>query len=244
MLKGTLLRTVKIDGRVDEIFELQDRIVFDLSRSLNVKLGKAEADAIERDETSSVEAFEAYSRGVLNLRTAGRDAIDRAIALFERAVQLDPKYASAWAALGGAYTLKGGFLGMTQLLEKAIEPLRRALALNPTLVNAHVWLGSALSGLGRLDEGLVSLRKAVEIEPDNADAHQNLARAYWLSQGDGARGDRRAAQGAHASIPKLGIRTCSSRCSKRSAATSTQQKKRRVRRSSFKSGRCRVPKGC
>jgi len=51
------------------------------------------------------------------------------------------------------------------------------------LVNAHVWLGSALSGLGRLDEGLVSLRKAVEIEPDNADAHQNLARAYWLTKG-------------------------------------------------------------
>ena len=183
VLKGTLLRTVKIDGRVDEIFELQDRIVFDLSRSLNVKLGKAEADAIERDETSSVEAFEAYSRGVLNLRSAGRDAIDRAIALFERAVQLDPKYASAWAALGGAYTLKGGFLGMPQLLEKAIEPLRRALGLNPTLVNAHVWLGSALAGSGRLDEGLASLRKAVEIEPDNADAHQTLARAYWLSKG-------------------------------------------------------------
>ena len=80
------MRTLKIDGRVGDIFELQDRIVFDLSRSLNVKLGKAEADAIERDETTSVEAFEAYSRGVLNLRSAGRDAIDRAIALFERAV--------------------------------------------------------------------------------------------------------------------------------------------------------------
>jgi non-specific serine/threonine protein kinase len=183
VLKGTLLRTVKIDGRVDEIFELQDRIVFDLSRSLNVKLGKAEAEAIERDETSSVEAFEAYSRGVLNLRTAGRDAIDRAIALFERAVQLDAKYASAWAALGGAYTLKGNFLGMPALLEKAIDPLRRALGLNPSLVNAHVWLGNALAGLGRLDEGLASLQKAVEIEPENADAHQALARAYWLTKG-------------------------------------------------------------
>ena len=183
VLNGTLLRTMKIDGRVDEIFELQDRIVFDFSRSLNVKLGKAEAEAIERDETSSVEAFEAYSRGVLNMRTAGRDAIDRAIALFERAVQLDPKYASAWSALGGAYTLKGGFLGMPQLLEKAIEPLRRALELHPSLVNAHVWLGSALAGLGQIDEGIASLREAVEIEPDNADAHQTLARAYWLTKG-------------------------------------------------------------
>ena len=115
---------VKIDGRVDDIFELQDRIVFDLSRSLDVKLGKAEADAIERDETRSVEAFEAYSRGVLNLRSAGRDAIDRAIALFERAVQLDPKYAAAWAALGGAYNLKGRFLS----LPRAAAPGDRAAA--------------------------------------------------------------------------------------------------------------------
>jgi serine/threonine protein kinase/tetratricopeptide (TPR) repeat protein len=183
VLNGTLLRTVKIDGQVGDIFELQDRIVFDLSRSLNVKLEKAEADAIERDETSSVEAFEAYSRGVLNMRSAGRDAMDRAIALFERAVQLDPKYAAAWAALGGAYTLKGGFLGMPSLLEKAIEPLRRAIGLHPSLVNAHVWLGSALSGLGKVDEGLASLQTAVTLEPDNADAHQTLARAYWLTRG-------------------------------------------------------------
>ena len=183
VLNGTLLRTVKIDGTVSEIFELQDRIVFDLSRSLNVKLEKAEADAIERDETTSVEAFEAYSRGVLNMRSAGRDAIDRAITLFERAVQLDPNYASAWAALGGAYTLKGGFLGMRQLQEKAIDPLRRALAIKPMLASAHVWLGSALTAQGKLDEGIASLRRAVEIEPDNADAHQTLARAYWLGKG-------------------------------------------------------------
>jgi serine/threonine protein kinase/tetratricopeptide (TPR) repeat protein len=183
VLNGTLIRTLKIDGLVSDIFELQDRIVFDLSRSLNVKLGKAEADAIERDETTSVEAFEAYSRGVLNLRSAGRDAIDRAIALFERAVQLDPRYAAAWAALGGAFTLKGGFLGMPQLQDKAIEPLRRALELNPSLASAHVWLGGALASRGRLEEGLVSLRRAVEIEPDNADAHQALARAYWLGKG-------------------------------------------------------------
>ena len=183
VLKGTLLRTLKIDGLVGDIFELQDRIVFDLSRSLNVKLGKAEADAIERDETTSVEAFEAYSRGVLNLRSAGRDAIDRAIALFERAVQLDPRYAAAWAALGGAYTLKGGFLGMRELQDKAIEPLRRALEINPLLASAHVWLGGALAAQGKLDEGLASLHRAIEIEPDNADAHQTLGRAYWLSKG-------------------------------------------------------------
>jgi serine/threonine protein kinase/tetratricopeptide (TPR) repeat protein len=183
VLKGTLIRTVKIDGLVSSIFELQDRIVFDLSRSLNVTLDKDEADAIERDETTSIEAFEAYSRGVLNLRSAGRDAIDRAIALFERAVQLDPKYAAAWAALGGAYTLKGSFLSMPELQHKAIAHLRRAIGLNPGLASAHVWLGNALTALGQVDEGVASLQKASIVEPDNADAHQSLARAFWMWKG-------------------------------------------------------------
>ena len=79
--------------------------------------------------------------------------------------------------------LKGRFLGLPQLQHKAIEPLRRALALNPSLVNAHVWLGSALLDLGQVDEGIASLREAVELEPDNADVHQTLARAYWMSKG-------------------------------------------------------------
>ena len=110
VLTGKLIRTVKADGHVNEIFELQDRIVYDVSRGLELKLEREDAEAIERDETRSIEAFEAYSRGVLNLRSAGREAMDRAIGLFERAVALDESYAAAWSALGGALYLKGQFL--------------------------------------------------------------------------------------------------------------------------------------
>jgi serine/threonine protein kinase/Tfp pilus assembly protein PilF len=183
VLTGKLIRTVKVDGRVDEIFELQDRIVFNVSRGLDVKLGREDAEAIERDETRSVEAFEAYSRGVLNLRSAGREAMDRAIGLFERAVTLDPSYATAWSALGGAYYLKGLFLGLPDLHHKAMEQLRRAVALNPALANAHVWLGSALLQLGEVDQGIAALETAGRLDPDNADVHQTLARAFWLFRG-------------------------------------------------------------
>ena len=183
VLTASLLRTVKIDGRVEDIFELQDRVVFELSRSLDVKLGKDEADAIERDETRLVEAFEAYSRGVLNLRSAGRDAIDRAIALFERAVDIDPDYAAAWAALGGAFNLKATFLSLPDLQHKAIDRLRRALGLNPSLANAHVWLAASLLSLGQVDQGVTELRAAERLDPENADVHQSLARAYWMWRG-------------------------------------------------------------
>ena len=183
VLTGRLIRTLKVDGRVDEIFELQDRIVFDLSRSLDVRIGREDVEAIERDETRSVEAFEAYSRGVLNLRSAGREAMDRAIGLFERAVALDPSYATAWSALGGAYALKGQFLSFSDLQRKAIEHLRRAIALNPSLANAHVWLGSALLSLGEIDQGIRALETAARLEPDHWEVHQTLARALWLWRG-------------------------------------------------------------
>jgi serine/threonine protein kinase/tetratricopeptide (TPR) repeat protein len=181
---GSLLRTVKIDGQVDAIFELQDRIVFDMSRSLDAKLLPEEAAAIEQDDTKSVEAFEAYSRGVLNLRSAGREAIERAISLLERAVAIDPAYGVAWAALGGAYTLKGQFFGLSELHHKAIDHLRRAISLKPSMVNAHVWLGSSLLALGQIDEGIASLKRAESIDSDDPNVHQALARAHWMWRGE------------------------------------------------------------
>jgi TolB-like protein/Flp pilus assembly protein TadD/predicted Ser/Thr protein kinase len=184
VLTGALRKTVKIDGSIDDIFELQDRIVFELSRGLELKVGREEAVAIERDETRSMEAFEAYSRGLLNMRTASREAMDRAIALFEKATTLDPEYAAAWSALGGVYSLKGGFLGMPELAVKAAEYLRRALSLKPSLVQAHTWLGAALVMLGRINEAVASMQEALRLEPDNADAHAALGRAFWMGKGD------------------------------------------------------------
>ncbi len=184
VLNATLIKTVKIDGSIEDIFELQDRIVFELSRSLDLKVGKAEAEAIARDETRSVEAFEAYSRGLLNMRQASRDSIDRAIMLFVRATELDPDYAAAWASLGGAFQIKGMFLGMADYAERATQALQRALALQPTLAAAHSWLGLSLLMLGRVEDALVSLRRAVELEPENASAHQAFARALWMGKGN------------------------------------------------------------
>jgi TolB-like protein/Flp pilus assembly protein TadD/predicted Ser/Thr protein kinase len=184
VLTGSLLKTVKIDGGIDDIFELQDRIVFELSRGLDLKVGREEAVAIERDETRSMEAFEAYSRGLLNMRTGSREAMDRAIALFEKATTLDPEYAAAWGALGSAYQLKGGFLGMSELAVKAVEYLRRALGLNPSLVQAHTSLGAALLMLGRINEAIAAMQDALRLEPANAIAHTSLGRVLWMGRGD------------------------------------------------------------
>jgi serine/threonine protein kinase/tetratricopeptide (TPR) repeat protein len=183
VLTASLIKTLKIDGSVEDIFALQDRIVFELSRSLDLRVERPEAEAIEQDETKSVEAFEAYSRGLINMRQATRESIDRALALFDRATTLDPGYATAWAAAGGALQLKGMFLGMPEYTERAIELLRRAIALKPSLTDAHAWLGMSLLNLGRVTEAIDMLRRAVELEPDSITALQALARALWMGAG-------------------------------------------------------------
>jgi non-specific serine/threonine protein kinase len=181
---GAVRNTVKVDGRISEIFELQDKIVYGLSQGLNLALRGTEIAGIERQETKSVAAYENYARGMLNMRLATRDSLERAITSFEAALRHDPEYARAWAALGGAYGLKGAFMSIKDLVLKAVEMEERALAIDRDLSDAHMWRGSALLNLGRVDEAIASIQQALELDPENGQAYQGLARAYWVGKGD------------------------------------------------------------
>jgi serine/threonine protein kinase/tetratricopeptide (TPR) repeat protein len=181
---GAINNTVKVDGRIDDIFALQDKIVYELSQGLDLALRGSEIAHIERQETKSVEAYESYARGMLNLRLATRDSMERAIASFEDATRHDPEYAVAWAALGGVYGLKGSFMNLKDLLLKAVETEQRALTIDPELADAHMWLGTALLNLGRVDDAIASIKKAIKLDPENGQAYQGLARAYWVGKGD------------------------------------------------------------
>ena len=181
---GTVFRTVKIDGAISEIFELQDKIIYELSRGLNVTLDDSQVAAIERKETKSVAAYEDRSRAMMNLMEGSPQAIDRAIHMLERATLRDPDYAAAWAALGTAYDLKGSFLSLPDLSKKAIEMERKAIAIDPKLTDAHRWLGRlSLMSIARYDEAIAAIKEAEVLDPDDAAVHSSLGRAYWVGKG-------------------------------------------------------------
>lgn len=182
---GRSAATVKLDGSIDQIFDLQDQLVQELAKTgMARELASGEREAIAADTDVSIEAFEAYSRGMLNLRMASRDAVDRAIGLFERALEMSPGYVDAMIGLGSALDLKGDFLAMPDLLERALQLLRQAIALKPGSAEAHLRLGETLYDLRQLDEGIAEMLESLRLAPDNAEAHAVLARAYWMGKGD------------------------------------------------------------
>nr|MBA3271233.1 tetratricopeptide repeat protein [Acidobacteriota bacterium] len=183
VLTGRQTSTMKIDGRLDDLFELQDQLVTELAASLEVEVKPQDRDAMQMAGTQNIEAFQAYSRGMLNLRLADRDSMDRAIALLEQAIEQDPGYVEAMVELAGALELKASFLAAPTLFEKSLALADRALAIRPDDPDAHVQRGDTLLALGRPDDAIAELREGVRLKPDRAAAHGSLARAYWLGQG-------------------------------------------------------------
>ncbi len=181
---GTVTKTLRVDGVIDEIFDLQDRIVHGLSDDLELQLESSERMAIADPETRSIEAYEAYSRGLVELRRAEEPSLDLAMTLFERAIEFDGQYASAWAALGAAHNLKAFFSGDSHLSARAVDLERRALEINPHLSAAHHWLGVAYLNTARYEEAIEATSTAIRLDPGNALAHAAHGRGLALGRGD------------------------------------------------------------
>jgi TolB-like protein/tetratricopeptide (TPR) repeat protein len=172
-------RTIKVDGRMQEIFALQDRLVRDLAGLLRAVIRQTGAATLE---TGVVGAYEAFSKGVLNLRAETYESLDRAVMLFERAVELDPGYARAHLELGVAYATKADYLARGELRAHSVTSLRRALELHSDSVRAWRELGSVLIAMGQDSDGFEALRRALVIDPADAGALGAMGRALFIGR--------------------------------------------------------------
>jgi TolB-like protein/Tfp pilus assembly protein PilF len=176
---GALAGTTRVDGRLQAVFELQDRLVRELAGILRAAVAPA---ATAAPETEVVEAYEAFSRGLLNRRAETFESLDRAAWLFERAVTVDPSYARAHLELGAAYSAKAGYLSMPELRGRAVASLRRAIELQPGSARAWRELGSVLVDMGQDAEGMTAIRRALSIDPDDASACSAMGRGLFIGR--------------------------------------------------------------
>jgi tetratricopeptide (TPR) repeat protein len=97
--------------------------------------------------------------------------------MLERAIELDPAFADAYAALAGVYAQEWAYQWSDDpdALDHAVELARRALALNDSVPFSHVVLAWHHQRHGRLEEALAEAEKAVATGPNLADPHGMLA---------------------------------------------------------------------
>ena len=179
---GEALADSKADGLLADVFDLQDRIVAQLSAAIGS--GSATARRRSTRETSSLEAYQVFTEGRIRLETLEGAQVTRAITDFERAIELDPRYAASHVGLGNAHFWQYEMSRARNhpdaaLLAKAIDHVRRAIELDRDLADAHATLAFLLVSAGRAAEALVSARRAVTLEPGYWGHHFRVAHAAW-----------------------------------------------------------------
>ncbi len=181
---GEVVRSLKVDGDLADLFDLQDRLAADLVLAYREASGSAAAPPPAAEETRIVAAYEAYSKGLINLRVGSVASLDRAALFLERATLLDPRYVAAHISLGWALQDKAEYLGLVEPAEKALAAFGRALELRPSSAEACRGLAYTLLFLRRDDEALAAARKALSLAPGEAAAHQALARVLFVAKGE------------------------------------------------------------
>jgi adenylate cyclase len=143
-----------------------------------VVLSEDEKRAIERAPTENVEAYEYYLRGRQYFHQWTRTGIQFARRMYERAIELDPKFATAYAGIADCCAFLYMYWdGSKANLDGADAASQKALELDAELAEARASRGFALSLNRRYDEARVEFEAALKLNPKLYEAHYLYARA-------------------------------------------------------------------
>jgi len=184
---GGHLWAERYDGSLADIFGLQDRVARKIVAVLAVKLAAREQERVAHEETEVPEAYDAFLQGWRHYLLRNPDNFRKAISYFEKAVELDPQYARAYAALAATYMqvwkrfwhVKVGLVYLHDLRFLAEEFLEKAL-LDPTPL-AHQVAASMFTQQGRHEEAIAEAERAISLDPNDADGYIALAGALSLA---------------------------------------------------------------
>ena len=169
--------TERYDRAFENLFVVQDEIIQEIVRALEVKLTAGEHERVYRRNTNNLAAYETWLRGVTYAYRYTPEANAQARQQFERAIELDPQYADAYAKLGMSYGLEWIFQWNSdpQVLDQAFRLVQEALKLDEA---PHPHLVMSLVSVWRdrqPERAIAQAKQALALDPNYADAYAILA---------------------------------------------------------------------
>jgi serine/threonine protein kinase/Flp pilus assembly protein TadD len=176
---GSNLWSERYDRQLEDVFAIQDEIAGSIVRALRVVLSPEEKRAIEKAApTENVQAYEYYLRGRQFFHQWSRTGIQYARRMFERAIEIDPNYGTAYAGVADCCSFLYMYWdGSRANLEGADSASRKALEVDPELAEAHASRGFALSLNRQYDAARERFEKAIALNPKLYEAYYFYARA-------------------------------------------------------------------
>ena len=167
----------RFDRDLDDIFALQDQISQAIVAALKLRLLPEEKQAIEHRGTTNARAYKYYLMA-RQLRLSGNAGAERTtdatVRLCQRATELDPGYARAWALLAWAQCVMRLMQGRDSDGGRAAA--ERALQLDPSLAEAHAAQLAVLTSDARLDEAARVAETALRLDPESYEVNYAAAR--------------------------------------------------------------------
>ena len=183
--KDTELWAEIYNGKISDVFGIQEKVSKKIAASLQLKLSEKEKKALGKRATLNGQAHDAYLRAREFVLRYTRSHLLLAVDLFQNAIDLDPKYADAYAGMSEAC----GLLYETHdrnpsWLKKAEESSLKALIYNPNSSEAYSSLGLVYYNKNSLDEALTAVQKAISFDKDNYFAYWVRGRLYRMMDRD------------------------------------------------------------
>ncbi len=159
-----------------DLANVQDEALVHLARMMKVSVP---AEALQSSRAATPGAYHSYIEALGLLQRYDRPGnVDRAISALDSSVKDDPKFALAYAALCNAYRLKFQTENDPAAISRASASCEKAASLDDRLPAVHVTLGLLNATSGKSDLALAEYQKALDINPNDAEAIMNIAAIY------------------------------------------------------------------
>jgi adenylate cyclase len=167
---GAHLWGERYDRDLTDIFEVQDEITSNVTMAIEPALSQAERQRVMRKPPDSLDAWEAYHRGLWHFLRQEPAENERAKTFFQRAIDRDPGFAPGYYGLALCHGWDGWVYLSRPLEECAGEARRlaqRAVALDDADAMAHIALAEAFGTLGDVDGATLEADRAIAINPNH-----------------------------------------------------------------------------
>lgn len=173
----------RYDRELTDVFQIQDEITEKIVSALKVKLTKDEEQQVANRYTANLAAYDYFLRGRAYQAAATREGNLQACAMFEKAIELDPNFADAYAQLSYSYFRDWRYQWSKNenALDLAYQAGKKAVELDDTSPLAHTYLGWAHLWRREHEQAIAEVERAITLDPNFAEGYARLGEILNLA---------------------------------------------------------------